>query len=241
MANIIQRFIHAFAQRLMDERTDIISRRFLFNPIYKDHIARYNFAASFVANKTVLDIACGEGYGTIILAKKARSVIGVDLSKSTIKEAKSKYKNKESIPIQFVHSDAIAYLKQSKQKFDVLVTYETIEHIKEFEMFLTLAKTCLKPGGLLMISTPNKKFSDLLAGDTFNPYHVREFYSNELIDTLTRIFDQKPQVYCQRPVQKSHALWSFFQAFVLQKESLIIKETSEITGIDMIYLVYKKQ
>lgn len=237
MANIIQRFIHAFARRSMDERTDVTSQGFLFNRIHKDHVARYNFAASFVTNKTVLDIACGEGYGTTMLAKKAKSVIGVDLSQNTIEKAREKYENKKSIPIQFIHSDVIAYFKQNKQKFDVIVTYETIEHIEEFEMFLTLAKMCLKPEGLLIVSTPNKKFSDLLAGDTFNPYHVREFYNDELINILTRIFDQKPQVYCQRPVQKSHLLWSFFRAFVLQRESLIIKKTPEITGIDMIYLV----
>lgn len=241
MANIIQKIVHAFAHRLMDERTDTMSKGFLFNRIYKDHIARYDFAASFVTNKTVLDIACGEGYGTTILAKKARSVIGVDLSQSTIEKAKRKYENKELAPIRFVHSDVIEYFKQDKQKFDVIVTYETIEHIKEFKMFLTLAKTCLKPKGLLIVSTPNKEFSDLLAGDTFNPYHVREFYSDELTNTLTHIFGQKPQVYCQRPVRKNHLLWSFFQAFVLQKESLIIKKTPEITGIDMICLVYKKQ
>lgn len=238
MANIVQRFIHTFARRLMAERTDVISHRSSVNPVYKDHIARYNFAALFTVNKAVLDIACGEGYGTTILAEKAKSVIGVDLSKSTIDEAKSKYQNKKSRPIEFIHSDAIGYLRQSKQKFDVIVTYETIEHIKEFKTFLKLAKTRLKSGGLLMISTPNKQFSDLLAGDTFNPYHVREFYSSELTNILTRTFGQKPQVYCQRPVQKNHLFWSFLQAFI-KKESFIVKETPEITGIDMIYLVYK--
>jgi len=80
-----------------------------------------------------------------------------------------------------------------------------------------------------------------LAGDTFNPYHVREFYNHELIKILTHIFGQQPEVYFQRPIQKDHRLWSFFQAFILQKESRIIKEVPKITGMDMIYLIKRKQ
>ena len=67
-----------------------------FYPIKKDisyyeHMHRYLFAANFVSNKTVLDISCGEGYGSYILAQKAKSVIGCDIDEDIVKKAKQKY------------------------------------------------------------------------------------------------------------------------------------------------------
>lgn len=239
MANIVQKLIYVIARRSMTERLSGETRNFFSDRVSADHVARYAFVSEYVKNKIVLDIACGEGYGSSILAKTANAVTGVDTEKHTIVKARKKYTKTISSPIQFIHSEAIDYLNESQTKFDVIVSFETIEHIKEYELFLKLLKKRLKLGGLLVLSTPNKLFSDLLAGDTFNPYHVKEFYSGELVEILIRVFGQKPQRYAQRPVQKNKLMRSFLQSFILKRESLIVKETREITGIDMIYLMYK--
>jgi 2-polyprenyl-3-methyl-5-hydroxy-6-metoxy-1,4-benzoquinol methylase len=240
MANIIQKVIYYFARQAMYERTSREAKGLFFDRVIEDHLARYNFASSFVTNKTVLDIASGEGYGTAMVAKKAIAVTGVDVSAKAIGAAQQKYSSQDYPNIQFIFSDAIKYFSHNKLKFDVIVSYETIEHITDYELFLELVKKHLKPNGLLILSTPNKIFSDIFAGDTFNPYHVKEFYSQELSDIITRIFGQKPDIYCQRPVEINHLIWSYFKVFVFRKESPIKKATANFTGIDMIYLARNK-
>lgn len=240
MSNILQKAIYYFGKKSMSERTDRNNSGFFESRIFADHCTRYNFAASFVKNKTVLDIACGEGFGTMILSRKAKEITGVDISVNTIIDARKKYNTSNYPSIRFISSEALIFLKKTRKKFDVIVCYETIEHIKEYKIFLTLINKRLKSEGLLILSTPNKKFSDLLAGDTFNPFHVKEFYCEELTNIVTEIFGQIPQVYFQRPVQNNRVLRSFFEAFILQKSSRMIRESAGFTGIDLIFITRNK-
>ena len=223
----------------MVERTVSKEHGFFFRRIYEDHESRYKFAANFVKNKVVLDIACGEGLGTAILAHNAKSVIGVDIVEEVIKEANEKYNPGKRGNIKFICANGMDWLRKNKIKFDSVVSYETVEHIKDYLLFLTLIKKHLKTDGLLILSTPNKEFSDFIMGGTFNPYHIKEFYVQELSEILQKVFGHKPQIFQQRPVEKNHKLLSLIRNFLFSEKSLIVKENKQTIGLDTIYVVRK--
>ncbi len=236
MPKIIQKILHYFARKAMVERIGTGKYGFFFRRMYADHEDRYKFAIPYVTDKAVLDMACGEGYGTASLSLKAKSVIGVDIANEVINDAKKKYTLGKSNNIRFICSDAIEYLEHNDTVFDVIISYETVEHVKDYLLFLTLIKKNLKNGGTLILSTPNKQFSDLLMGGTFNPYHNREFYPQELVDALGDIFGHEPQVFYQRPIDKHDWLWSSVKSFLLSEKSSIVRETSQITGLETIFV-----
>src|SRR6266536_6693906 len=116
-----------------------------------EHIYRYRFATRFVRGKRVLDIACGEGYGTAALSRAgAASVIGVDISEETCEHARRKY----GVDARQGSADQIPLPAQS---IDVVVSFETIEHVERPEAFLDECLRVLAPGGMLVLSTPNRE------------------------------------------------------------------------------------
>ena len=149
------------------------------------HLHRYLIASKFVKNKIVLDIACGEGYGTFILSKKAKKIWGADIDKNTIEQARKKYQNKK---INFIQANATD-LPFEKNFFDVIVSFETIEHLSKENgiKFLTQIKKTLKKGGTLILSTPNKERT--LFSSYKNVFHLYEYYQDELVDMLKKYFD----------------------------------------------------
>jgi SAM-dependent methyltransferase len=163
-----------------------------------DHIYRYAFACRFAAGKRILDIACGEGYGSAALAKAgATSVIGVDISVPACSHAREKYGidarigNAEQIPL----ADA---------SVDVVVSFETIEHVPNPRRFLDECARVLTPGGRLIISTPNKHvYGGLIS--TPNPYHCSEMTEPEFVAALGAQFSML-RLYTQHPL--SAAVWS---------------------------------
>lgn len=134
------------------------------------HIARYEFAKSFVREKTVLDLACGVGYGSQMLADTAASVMGVDLSEEAILYAKERY-----------HKEVISYHACSYERmraqieecpddgFDVVVSLETIEHVPDPDDFLHHLVSWVRPGGLLVAAVPVTPTVD------YNPFHLHDF------------------------------------------------------------------
>lgn len=150
-----------------------------------EHMQRYKFAKQFVDDKIVLDSACGDGYGSDILSEKAKEVYGIDISGEAILEARKKYTNNK---IQFIESD-ITNMPLNDNKFDVVVSYETIEHIDEASqvLFMNEVKRVLKSDGVLIISTPNKSiYSDKY--NYHNEFHIKEFYKTEFIRFLRKFF-----------------------------------------------------
>lgn len=235
----MRKLLRYFASRKMTECMDPQQTGFLERRMFADHVQRYEFASnitrnkSITRNKRVLDIACGEGYGTHILSKNTGNVTAVDMSKEL---EKRKYNKKK---IKFVCSDAIVFLRKNKKKFDVIVSFETVEHLKEYEKFIHLLHKNLKRGGLLVISTPNKFFTDAFYGGNFNPYHVKEFYTEELYNIIFKIFKNKPDIFVQRPANKNHAVLSTIYSFIVNEKPDIKKDNGSIVGVDNIYVVRK--
>jgi len=151
-----------------------------------EHWNRYYFARQFVKDKIVLDVACGEGYGSYLLASNAQKVIGVDISQETVDFAKGKYNHEN---LEFLLGSA-AQLPLHKNNFlDVVVSYETIEHISEKDqiLFLDEVKRTLKKDGIFIVSTPNKKlYSDV--PNYNNEFHVKEFYFEDFKYLLESYF-----------------------------------------------------
>lgn len=151
-----------------------------------EHWHRYLFAASFVKNKTVLDIASGEGYGSSYLANTAQQVIGIDISREAVNWANKTYPLKN---LKFLEGTCAMIPIEENHIFDVIVSFETIEHIDSEEqiLFLKEIKRLLKPDGILIISTPNKLFySDR---DNYkNEFHIKEFYRHEFEEFLSNYF-----------------------------------------------------
>ena len=148
-----------------------------------EHLHRYAFAREYVCGKDVLDIACGEGYGSHLLSSVAASVIGVDISPDVIAHAHRKYGGDH---LTFVVGSCSA-IPLSNSSVDAVVSFETLEHLAEHEQMLTEIKRVLRPDGVLLLSTPDKlHFTDIPG--TENPFHVRELYTDEFKNLLSAFF-----------------------------------------------------
>lgn len=148
--------------------------------LYSEHIVRYELAKQIVVGKTVLDIACGSGYGAeVLLQGGAKKVIGVDIDPNVIAKAKQRYSNDG---ISFEVGEA-TNLPLDENSIDVITSFETIEHINDYEAYLKELVRVLTGEGVAIISTPNR--------DVFgqkNPFHVKEFTKEEFIAALKRHF-----------------------------------------------------
>lgn len=165
-----------------------------------EHYARYNFALDFVdKGSVVLDIACGVGYGSHILAAKAERVVGVDISEESIKFAKKNYGAKN---IEYILSSAGKDIF-SDNSFDIICSFETIEHLEDGprkKYLFNLAKW-LKPGGVLLLSTPNKKITSPFSEKPLNKFHVLEYTRENLLNEASAYLEVK-EVFGQRPIKK---------------------------------------
>lgn len=160
-----------------------------------EHWHRYALARSLAAGRRVLDAACGEGYGSALLADAgAREVLGVDLGAEAVAHARARYGDRAGL--RFEQADATALDHLPEASFDLVVSFETLEHVAAQERLLDGFARLLAPGGLLLVSTPDKHTYTDLTGEV-NPHHVRELYRGEFEALLAarfpavRLFGQK--------------------------------------------------
>ena len=168
----------------------------------RSHIARYAFASRFVGGKSCLDIACGMGYGSAYLKKSgARMVVGGDASPAAVKAAVASHRTPD---LQFTLVDA-QRLPFNDESFDVVVSMETIEHLPHPEQFFRECRRVLKPKGMLVCSTPNRRIytqKNPRRESPFNPfhmspYHIREFDVTEFQSLVGGARLQSEAVYGQ--------------------------------------------
>ena len=149
-----------------------------------EHMHRYCWAQHLCNGQAVLDIACGEGYGSAVLARVARSVVGVDVSQEAVDHASASYA--EFRNLRFVQGSATR-IPVDDASIDIAVSFETLEHLAEHDEMLAELRRVLKPAGLLVISSPNKNvYSD--DRKYSNEFHVKELYFDELEILLHRYF-----------------------------------------------------
>lgn len=148
------------------------------------HWHRYMLATDFLKGKKVIDMACGEGYGSHYLSRFAKKIVALDLDENAIINARNKYSSDNlsyevGSVLDVPHPDA---------SFDLVVSFETIEHLHEQDQkkYLSEIKRLLKPEGLLLVSTPDRHRTDRFTEK--NAYHLKELYREEFIDLLGNYF-----------------------------------------------------
>jgi SAM-dependent methyltransferase len=162
-----------YAERLSEEGTALPPTDWFL------HQARYLFATRFTHGRDVLDLACGSGYGSALLARYgARSVTGVDISPAAIDEAQSRY----DVPgVRFVQGDALAAPVDGP--FGAAVSFETIEHVDDPGRALDELVRVLAPDGVLVCSSPNRDLTNPRGTRNDpppNPFHRVELSRGEL-------------------------------------------------------------
>lgn len=154
------------------------------SPWWGEHSSRYEWVGQHVVGKYVLDAACGAGFGGDILIKSgAGYVAGLDLAVSTVVAAKGEFAGQKNT---YLIGDAIK-LPFAAGTFDAITSFETIEHVSDYEALLGEFRRILKRDGVLYCSTPNKAITSP-DGDPTNPYHLQEFTESEFASVLSRTF-----------------------------------------------------
>jgi O-antigen biosynthesis protein len=148
-----------------------------------EHFHRYFLAGPLCAGRVVADIACGEGYGADILAQTAEKVFGFDRSEQVIERARQRYSKKN---LSFIEADALC-LPLPAKSCDIVVSFETIEHLADHDRALAEFRRVMKTRGILVISTPDKEVYNQ-ERDTPNEFHTHEFYRDEFALLLKKFF-----------------------------------------------------
>ena len=199
------RFAALTAPNLADSSTlTFTGERFLpevRGAIWYEHWHRYAVVAPLVAGKRVLDAACGEGYGSYLLAQSAQAVDGIDLSAEAVAHAAQRYA-KDNLTFR---AGSVTALPLPDASVDVVVSFETIEHLTPQREMLAEFRRVLRPDGVLAISSPNRPVYNE-GGGVANHYHVRELDRTELAALLTPGFPQQAW-YAQRVLAHS-VVWA---------------------------------
>lgn len=174
--------------------------------IAHEHWHRYAFARRYVAGRRVLDVACGEGYGSGLLAASALHVTGVDIDAKTLAHARATYADRANLA--FVEGSAAA-LPLADASFDAVVSFETIEHLAAADQPRMLAEFArvLAPDGVLVLSSPNRPQYSVARGHV-NPFHLHELDRDELATLLAPHF----------PAQRWHRQRRYFGSALWAEE-----------------------
>ena len=170
--------------------------------IWYEHWHRYAFVRDLARGRRVLDAACGEGYGSALLAATAREVTGVDIDAASVAHARARYAAITNL--RYECSDATA-LPFADRAFDLVVSFETLEHLAAQDQLLAELARVLADDGVLVISTPDRHAYSDVAGFR-NEFHVRELYRDQFLALLAPHFGAV-RLYGQKLLFQS-ALWS---------------------------------
>jgi len=170
------------------------------NPWWGEHTFRYQYVSQhMVRYENVLDIACGNGYGSNHLAQYTQGfVVGGDISEDTVDFCKSTW-SKENLNFMLLNGTNLNLGKDSQ---DILVSFETIEHTTEYVKMLEEFYRVIKPSGTLFLSTPNILINSP-KGIVVNPYHTQEFTYDELFNIVNSLFS-KFEIYGQAYIRYTY-------------------------------------
>jgi len=155
--------------------------------IYVMHIATYNFAEEFTRNKRVLDYGCGSGYGSARIAKNAIHVDAVDVAEDAVAYAQEHY-TADNIAFHCCTPDS--RLPFPDQSFDTVLSFQVFEHIQKTGHYLSEIRRVLKPGGQLILATPDRSTRLLPWQAPWNRWHIREYDTSSLRKSLRDFFPE---------------------------------------------------
>jgi SAM-dependent methyltransferase len=155
--------------------------------VYLRHLFAYEFAAATIPpGSQALEIGCGEGYGTALLAKTAHIVIGLDIDQATVEQATAKYAS-ETLSFRLYDGTRIPFPDNS---LDAAVSFQVIEHVRDDSGHVREISRVLKPGGLLVMTTPNRTYRLRPGQKPWNRFHVREYCADDLQSLLEPWFEE---------------------------------------------------
>ncbi len=187
------------------------------------HLKRYAFAEPWCRGREVLDVACGVGYGSARLAETAARVVGGDVSEEAIGYAERRYGGPN---VEFRVLDAAA-LPFPAGSFDVVCSFETIEHLPDRDAYLDEVARVLRPDGVFLVSTPR---SDSTTERPDNPFHTVE-YSSEDFERLLRGRFGSVELYGQRRLQtRRHRTMQRLDVAGLRRRLGFLRRASVLVG-----------
>lgn len=201
--------------QLLKEQNDVVfsGERLVINrqvkeqytDVYEEHLFRYELASRYVRGLKVLDAACGAGYGSSLLKRAgAAEVIGVDVDAESVNLAERDYGGEG---IRFEKGDVLK-LPFADESYDAVVSFETIEHVDDGSAWIRESARVLKPGGLFIVSTPNRSITNpplYFEEQPFNEYHRFEYRTSELVGELLACYDIEA-MFGQNPIDDSRLL-----------------------------------
>ena len=149
------------------------------NPIHQRLYKAYVLAEQYVGGK-LLEVGCGEGRGINVLKDKVDSYHAIDKIKNVVDKLKEKYPE-----VHFVHANIPPFEGVKDNFYDVVISFQVIEHIKKDRLFLEEIYRVLKPGGMALLTTPNIKKTL-----SRNPWHIREYTAEQLTNLSSEVFDE---------------------------------------------------
>jgi SAM-dependent methyltransferase len=172
------------SERVIEDFRHASPRAYL---IYLFHIVTYDYVRELVHDMRVLDFGCGSGYGTARIAENCRSIIGVDVAADAIAHARQKHQreNLDYITIAPVERQALPFPDQS---FDVVLSFQVIEHVMDEAKYLSEAWRVLRPGGYFLVATPDRSSRLLPWQKPWNRWHVREYSASQFKELLATRF-----------------------------------------------------
>ena len=155
--------------------------------IYLMHVASYDYAEPHCDGKKVLDLGCGSGYGSERLARVTAQVQAVDVSQESISYATNNY---QSSNLTFTCIDPEKSLPFAEGTFDVVISFQVIEHVEDHDLYLSEAARMLSSKGVLLLITPDRTHRLFGFQEPWNRYHLRE-YDMDTLQGLTRKYFQQ--------------------------------------------------
>lgn len=187
------------------------------------HLKRYLFAAPYCRDKVVLDAACGVGYGSAELARVAERVVGVDVDDAPIAYARTRY---ASGNVEFRTMD-VSSLDFDDDSFDVVVSFETIEHVDDRDAFLREVARVLRPAGTFLVSTPHVSQTTEAPQ---NPFHHVEYSRADFTSLLSQRFADV-ELFGQRRLQtRRYRALQRLDVLGLRRRVAFLRRTAPLVG-----------
>lgn len=155
-----------------------------------EHVSRYQYACQFTKGKTTIDAACGSGYGSFLMADTgANDVLGVDVSQEAVAKAQTEYRHPS---LKFLTLNVEELSNLGAEIADVVISFETIEHVADDQKFLKAVHHVLRKGGTFIVSTPERRcggVKERLTRIPANQFHRREYSKNEFVELISEQFE----------------------------------------------------